>query len=162
MPSDPRRRSCSAPFRCRLFRAQSLRQSRVVVTVGCRLAGALLALRSTSAARASANVLSAFHRLHSRCIRWQLSRLVGDPPRETGTSSSTSPRSGWGTHPGQSVRRHLGPCLPGMVVRVRSIHVPHRAQWVSRARTRARSSRRRCPFLDRRFGLDISTPDVRR
>lgn len=80
-------------------------------------------------------------RLQMRCMSRVLSRAYGDPPRERGRSSSTSGRMSCGTQPAQ-LPEHLGPCFPGVMVRVLSTHPPHNAQWVSSASTRARSCRR--------------------
>jgi hypothetical protein len=111
-----------------------------------------------SAWRASLSVRLDFHWLQVLCMSAQLSGECGDPPRETGMSSSTSGLIGCGMQPGHGwpcgvVPAHLGVCCPGMVVRVLSMGWPHSAQWVSRARMRARSCLRRWPFCLRGSGF---------
>ena len=95
---------------------------------------------------ASVRVESDLNWLQLRCMRWQLRLSYGDPPRDLGMSSSTSPRWGWGRHPGQTPPGHFFPCPPGVVVSVLSTRSPQRAQWVSSALTRLVSSRRRWPL----------------
>lgn len=97
-------------------------------------------------ARASASVMVDFHLLHVRCMRRQFLRSYCEPPLTLGRSSSTSALMGWGTHPGHPVWGHLGPCSPGVLVRVLSTGRSHSAQTFSSASTRLRNSLRLCPF----------------
>lgn len=77
---------------------------------------------------ASVRVSVDFHRLHDRCMWWQLLRSYGDPPLLTGMSSSMTPAMGsrWWS--------------------VWSIAFPQRAQLGSSALTLFESFRRRFPF----------------
>lgn len=97
-------------------------------------------------ARASASVMVDFHLLHVRCIRRQFLRSYCEPPLMRGRSSSTSALMGWGTHPGHPVWGHLGPCSPGLLVRLLSTGLSQSAQMDSSANTRLRNSLRLCPF----------------
>lgn len=99
-----------------------------------------------SLCRASASVMSLLSWLHLRWSRWQLERSYGDPPRDRGMSSSTSPRMGWGWHPAQGGPGHLGPCPPGVIFRVLSTGRSQSAHVCSSALTRLTSSRLRCPL----------------
>src|SRR5690606_40258710 len=93
--------------------------------------GGVAVVPPASAARASASVRAPFQALHALWIRAALSRAYSAPPRATGTMWSTSGAAG---------------CRAGRVV---STGWPQRAQWVSSARTRARSWRPRWPLLQR-------------
>ncbi len=96
--------------------------------------------------RASARVIVPFHLLCTRCMRWVFLRSYGEPPRERGMSSSTSPRMGWGTHPAHSPPGHFLPCSPGLIVRVLSTGRSQRAHTCSSDQTRLTSCRRLCPL----------------
>lgn len=84
-----------------------------------------------SSARACSSVLSLLNLLHLRCVSLQLVKLYGSPPRETGTSSSTSALIGCG------------------VFNVLSTGLPQMAHTSYAARTLALSCLRRQPLLTR-------------
>lgn len=84
-----------------------------------------------SSARACSSVLSLLNLLHLRCVSLQLVKLYGSPPRETGTSSSTSALIGCG------------------VFNVLSTGLPQMAHTSYAASTLALSCLRRQPLLTR-------------
>lgn len=84
-----------------------------------------------SSARACSSVLSLLNLLHLRCVSLQLVKLYGSPPRETGTSSSTSALIGCG------------------VFNVLSTGLPQMAHTLYAASTLALSCLRRQPLLTR-------------
>ena len=84
-----------------------------------------------SSARACSSVLSLLNLLHLRCASLQLVKLYGSPPRETGTSSSTSALIGCG------------------VFNVLSTGLPQMAHTSYAASTLALSCLRRQPLLTR-------------
>lgn len=106
----------------------------------------------------SFGVRSPIHWLQRRHVSVQFSSESGEPPRDTGMISCTSPRRGCGVQPRHPVCGHLGPCLPATMLSVLSMGSRQSQQWVSRARTRLMSSLRRCPLARR--GLPIRPTSV--